>query len=112
MALTRDDILGKVQLAVEQVQVPEWGGPVYIREMSGAERDAWEALVFGEEKAKNIRATLAAVCLCDETGKRLFADEDAVKLGATSGSALQRVFDAAMRINKLRKEDVEEVAKN
>jgi hypothetical protein len=112
MTLTRDEILGKISLLVETIDIPEWGGKVHVREMSGAERDAWEALAFGDDKKGNLRATLAVACLCDETGKRLFVDEDAGSLGATSAVALQRIFDAAMRINKLRKDDYEDAAKN
>lgn len=113
MPLSRDDILGKLKLAVEEVQVPEWGGSVFVREMSGEERDAWEAIAFAEgNKAANVRATLAATCICDADGKRLLSDADVSALGKTSAAALDRVFDAALRINRLRKKDYEDSAKN
>ena len=44
-ALTRDEILGADDLKTESVKVPEWGGTVLVRELTGAERDEWEASV-------------------------------------------------------------------
>src|ERR1035437_8579800 len=86
MTLTRDAILGPHKRAMEEIQIPEWEGSVWVREMSGAERDAWEAVAFGDDKKGNLRATLAVACLCDADGKRLFLDEDAGSLGATRRS--------------------------
>lgn len=115
MALSKEDILGTPCAKVEKVLVPEWGGYVYIRVMKSAERDAFEAAALdrkGANKMANIRARLAAIVLCDESGKRLFADSDAVQLGEKFASALDRIFEAASKLNRLSKEDVDELEKN
>ncbi len=44
--LTKDDILGADDLATEDVEVPEWGGCVRVRALTGTERDAFEAAMF------------------------------------------------------------------
>lgn len=112
-ALRREQILGADDRPRERVEVPEWGGHVYVRAMSGAERDAWEVgLGAGSETQNlaNVRARLAALCMVDEEGRRLFADEDAEQLGAKSAAALERVFRAASRLNALAKGEAQRIA--
>jgi len=117
----RDDILA-CKPAMVKCSVPEWGAAgekVYIRVMSGMERDAWEAEIYtqkqtGDDTAvfQNVSARLAVRCVCDETGQRLFSDADAAELGSTHSVALKRVADASMRVNKLGKSDLDELTKN
>lgn len=91
------------------VEVPEWGGVVYIREITAAERDAWEMRFIGggPGRTQNIRAGLLVYALCDREGKRLFADEDIGRLGRKSAKVLDRLFDIARRVNGLMVEDLE-----
>ena len=82
--LTKDDILNADDLPSEVVDVPEWGGHVKVRTMSGSERDAFEASLIesqGKKKSKddlmsNIRARFASLVLVDDDGKRLFTAKD------------------------------------
>lgn len=115
MALSKEDILGTPCAKVEKVYIPEWGGEVFIRVMKSAERDAFEAAALdrkGASKMANIRARLAAIVLADENGARLFTDADAPALGEKFAPALDRIFEAASKLNRLSKEDVEELEKN
>jgi len=116
--LTRDAILGAEDLPRELVEVPEWGGCVYVRALTGTERDAFEASVV-EQRGKstkmnlrNIRAKLVALTVVDEEGTRLFSDADVKLLGQKSAAALDKLFEVAQRLSGLRDEDVEELAKN
>lgn len=115
MALSRDEILGTPTVKVEEVAIPEWGGTVFIRMMPSVERDAFEASALerkGASKMANIRARLAAIVLSDQHGNRLFTDADAPALGVKFAPALDRIFEAASKLNRLSKEDVEELEKN
>lgn len=113
--LTRDQILAIQDIEIEEVQVPEWGGSVYVRGLSGAERDLFEkSIVTQRGKATavdmaNIRAKLAALSVCDAEGKRLFTERDAKALGEKSASALQRIFEVARRLSGIGDEDIEEL---
>lgn len=115
-ALTADSILKTADLSnVLRVDVPEWGGHVFVKVMSGAERDTWEVSAtnaLSNPKNVNIRATLCAITVCDESGKRLFSDTDAAKLGEKSALALDRVFEVARRVNKLTDTDLKELEGN
>lgn len=112
--LSRDVIFGVQDLKIEKVAVPEWGGDVCVRMMRGFERDAFETALMADDKknTQNIRARLAVLTVCDETGQRLFTDADATALGEKSAAALQRIFDAASRLNVISQKDVEELEKN
>ncbi len=115
-ALSKDAILAADDKKLEKLDVPEWDGCVYIRTMTGTERDAFEAAFVSKNGTtnnfQNIRARLASLTVCDEDGKRLFADTDVLAVGQKSAAALDRVFGVAMRMNGLRPEDVEELEKN
>lgn len=117
--LTRDQILNANDLATEQVPVPEWGGDVIVKALSGRERDAFEATIAGERRGKrvemnleNIRARFVAACVVDEHGQPLFYPSDVELLGEKSAAALQRVFNVGQRLSGLSDQDMEELAKN
>jgi hypothetical protein len=108
--LTADDVVK------ELVNVPEWGGDVYVKGMTGAERDGFEASIIqmrgrdANVNFKNIRAKLASLTICDESGKRLFTDDDVISLSKKSAVALQRIFPIAQRLSGIGEADVKELA--
>jgi len=112
--LTKEQILNADDLPRKLVQVPEWGGDVWVKTMTGAERDAWEASLMEDREvnAENIRARLCVRSIVDEAGRRVFADEDADKLGGKSARALDRIFSVAQRLNGVSAQDLDEIAKN
>lgn len=115
--LTRDDILSAEDLKSERVKVPEWGGEVIVRELTGAERDVWESSVVKTEGNKvkidsiNMRAKLAAASIVGEDGKRLFTDKDVVKLGKKSSAALDLVVDVAKRLSRIGEGELDKLGK-
>lgn len=117
MPLTRDDILNANDIQTETVNVPEWGGDVTVKGLSGVERDAWEIAISMEngkptKNPRNIRAQLVVRAVVDSEGRKLFRSIDAEALGKKSGKALDRVYEVAARLSGIRAEDIEEMAKN
>ncbi|MFC8124651.1 hypothetical protein [Streptomyces sp. NPDC057302] len=118
--LSAEQILGANDLVYEDVEVPEWGGTVRVREMPGTERDKFEAQFIGKDGASvrmegldGFRARLAAATIVDEHGKQVFRSAaEAKRLGEKSATALQRVCDVAMRLSKMSEDDVKELAGN
>ena len=116
--LTKAKIMESDDKKTQIVEVPEWGGHVKVKTMSGTERDAWEDSLVKRKGKKvetnltNIRAKLCAVTIVDEEGVRLFNDSDILSLGQKSCSALDRVFQAAKTLNALDDDDIEDLAKN
>lgn len=114
--LTRDAILKSSDLPFDDVAVPEWGGVVRVRGMSGRERDALEQQLVGADgkrrSVENFRARVVVMCAVDGEGKRLFTVNDVEALGAKSALALGRVFEAALRMSGLSPDDMADLEKN
>lgn len=96
MALDKHAILAAVpKPTVKAVDVPEWGGEVYIRSLSVGEVDRYESAVNqwtkGNSPGHGCRALLVAMGLCDESGKRLFTDADANGLSNHPDAVMQRL---------------------
>lgn len=116
MALSKQEILSASDSGMEAVEVPEWGGAVNVRVMSGEERDRWESETLAFEKVGNqgvnVRARLCIATVCDDDGVNLFTSADCESLGAKSSAVLDRIFDVAIRVNKLGKADMEKLEGN
>ena len=113
--LTRDTILQSDDLPSELVNVPEWGGEIFVRTLTGTERDAFEqSMVQKKNKPnmQNVRARFAVLTICDDKGERVFTDADAAELGKKSAAALDRVFAVAQRLNGFSQDDAEDLAGN
>jgi hypothetical protein len=113
--LTRDMILKSDDLAKEKVSVPEWGGSVYVRCLTGVEREQWEGIAIRARDAKNytkVRTSLLTMCLVDEKGNRLFADQDVRDLGQKSAKAMDRLVDVALRISGISEGEIEKMEGN
>jgi hypothetical protein len=119
--LTRDAILAATALKTEEVDVSDtaWGGVVLVRELTGRERDEFEASLAVQRGKQvvpdvaNMRAKLVARCVIDPDSREpLFTQADVNALGELSGAALNRVAEVASRLSGLKEEDLEEIAKN
>lgn len=118
--LGRDAVLGARDIKTEEVYVPEWGGYVRVRALSGEDRDRFERatitrLVPGAMPTldlSNVRARIVAATVVDEDGNLIFSDNDVVALGKKSAAALERVAKVAQRISGMDPNAVEESAEN
>jgi hypothetical protein len=117
-ALSKDQILSANDADFELVDVPEWGGKVRVKTLTGDERDAYEQSLIDQRgnvlgpKLAGAQARLVALTAVDDDGKRLFADADVKALGAKSAQALNRVFEVSMRLSRLTQQDVEALVGN
>lgn len=117
-ALSSDDILQTDDLEREAVEVERWGGTVYVRELTGRERDQFEnEILTGDPNdpdvnTENLRARLLVRTLCDEDGNRLFGDDQMDDLADKSGAVLSRLFEKAQELNGMTAEDMEAIAGN
>lgn len=118
VGLSRDQILGAVDLKIEAVEVPQWGGTIYVRNLSGKARDKFEASRYRMKGDKvelihdNTRAMLLSMCLCDESGTLLFSAADVEALGEKNAAVLDQLFEVAQRLSCLRPKDAEDKLKN
>jgi len=104
--LTRSAIFEAVDVVTETVEVPEWGGSVRVRGLTGKERDIFEQNSLRRNKKgdmelnmANMRARLVAFCTVDENGERIFTDDDIAELGRKSAAPLERIAKVAQRLS-------------
>lgn len=111
--LTRDSILSVRDVQTVNVPVPEWGGDVCVRTFDGAARDVIEQHIMRDGERANtsgLRALVVALACCDDAGVPIFTREDVAALEKKSAAALDRVFAAASKLNRLN--DNAEVARD
>lgn len=113
--LTKEQILAADDLTTEILQVPEWGGSIIVRTITGTERDYLEASISNDDGGKNmenLRAKLVVMSVVDEKGNKLFTMKDLGAIGAKSARVLSKVFTVAMRLSGFSKKDVDELTEN
>ena len=116
--LSKEQILAAEDLSTETIHVPEWGGDVVIKELTGAQKDAFEQTTFTrngknyEVNLTDMRARLCAISIVGEDGSRMFCDREIKALGGKSAKALDRVFSACQRLNGMTNDEIDEMSKN
>jgi hypothetical protein len=116
MPSIKELILSSQDIQAETVEVPEWGCKVVLRGLTGRQRDQFEEACRRVEGRKvevdldNVRAKLLVRCMFDDSGARVFADDDADALGNKSGKVLARLVPIAQRLSGLSDDDVKELA--
>jgi hypothetical protein len=124
MSLSRTDLLQKEEL--ERVKVDLGKGEfVFVRAMTGRERDKWEQSLIKERKDNkgnvisydrsldDFRAKLAICTVCDEKGDAIFLPDDAPTLSKNmSAKRLESIVNAAQKLNAISEEDKDALIKN
>ena len=116
--LSKAAILAARDIVIERCEVPEWDGHVFVKTLSARVKEEWEQerlRVKGsdtEVNLINVRASLAAATMCDAEGQLLFGMEDIVALNEKSVKALDRVFETAVKLNRISAQDVDDLTKN
>jgi len=120
--LDRKKLLAKEECKIERVEL-ENGDHVFVRQMSGRDRDRWESsilkkvtkdnVVTMEQNLEDFRAKLAVATVCDEAGNLLLLPEDVPILSQNmTARSLETIVTAAQKLNKITEEDKENLTKN
>jgi len=99
----------------KKIRVKPWGGDTLIRGVSAGEMDHIESILDGYAKdpmsmTSRVRATACAYFLSDESGNRMFGDDDIDALNALPAAGLTFVMNEGLRFNK--RAVLEELEKN
>ncbi|MCZ2155742.1 MAG: hypothetical protein LC114_17895 [Bryobacterales bacterium] len=129
MALTREQILNVNDIERKEIEIPEWGGTVWIRQLTRGEQDAYLKRQMGGAKVKAGKKDIAGefdaasiyghdtwLCsrgICDEEGKPLFNEKDVDALAKKNGTAIGRIAQEIVQFSGMAEDlPVEEEAKN
>lgn len=122
--LNREALLAKEKLEIVKVEF-ENGDFVYVRQMTGKERDTFEQSMLRKNRDKkgnvisvetvldDFRAKLAVLTICDEEGNRILQPGDYPTLAANmSAKTLETIINKAQELNAISEEDKEALVKN
>jgi hypothetical protein len=121
--LKKEDLLGKWDLKIEKVEFDD-GNFVFVREMTGRERDTFERSIMVETKdrkgnisyegnIKDFRAKLCVHAICDEEGNLLLqpSDFEALSTRMPVGN-LELIVNKAQELSGISPEDREALTGN
>lgn len=119
--LTRDQIIEAARNAKierERLTIPELGGDIFVRGMSGKERDKFEEGLrirkgkrSGQSDLRNFRALLAVRVIVDEAGERLLNDSEADvdMIGKLGAGVLDRILAKCTELSGKAEEEIDDL---
>lgn len=122
--LTREDILKRAEIInIKEVTINDQGDVVYVKEMSGADRDAFEQLLVKQigtgtdvkfqNAFDNFRGKLCVLTVCDEKGKLLFKPSEYLLFSQSlKAPEIDKIVKASQELNKISEEKLGESVKN
>lgn len=113
--LGKEALLSRPPLKTEDVELPEFGGSIRVRQWTGAEWDEWQVYVSKLNRdIRTMRAAGIAASVINDDGSLMFnmnGDIESIN-SSWPASAIERVWDAVRTINRIGKEELEEAEKN
>ncbi len=117
MKVTKEQLAELLNVPAEQVTVPVFG-TVWMRGMSGVQRDAFDAsCIEGRGKKrdvniKNVRAKVVVACTYDsQNAERFFSDGDLDALSQGRADVLDRLYTVGARLSGISSEDEDNLGK-
>ncbi len=109
MTLTRAQILAsRGDRKPVRLEVPEWGGEVFVRVMSAKD----QAALSEDVKASELPIKVILHCLVDEKGQRILSDDDFEALFEEDFPIIMKVFAFVARLNGLSSKELDEAMAN
>lgn len=110
--LTAEEIFAADDIEVALVEVPEWGGAVLLRAMSGEEAGKFVEALKDDTHKTTQAIKIVALCAVDEKGAPLFSEHQVGRLAKKSLRALMRLQTKAIEINGLSTEETTKLKKD
>ena len=112
--LSKDDIFKADDLPTKDMDIPEWGGMLTIRTLTGAERDEWESAFVNQDKIdiRGLKSRLVQLTTMNGDGQQMFTKADLQKINSKSASVIDRIWHVSRRLSGLTKEDADELVGN
>jgi len=103
--LSRDAILAARDFKTEEVEVPEWGGTVLVRELSAADFDSVGFPMVKEDGkidargARGMNVKIVSLSVIDAEGNQLFTPKDVRALGERAIAPIRRITAKVMELS-------------
>ena len=112
MILDRHSILNVKDFETHKIDVPKWGGSLYIRPFTALLKDKIEQITQKDDFKGSIRAISLAGSICDVNGNLLFKESDINTLSGKDASSVDIIMQKIFEINGLTESELEEKVKN
>ena len=111
--LKRDDFF-MLENSFEKKEVKLDSGSVFVRSMTAKNAEMYESYfqASGSENSGKIRAALIAKTLCNEDGALQFEEKDIEKIASLPINIIKPIFEAALLVNKMSTNAVDDAKKN
>ena len=111
--LTAESILKDEDFSYAELEIPEWGGSVRLRSLSGGQRSIINQRVQARD-LENLEEMLTVMGCVDEDGNRIFTNKDIDALKKKSNAPITRIAKKIMEISGIGTETaaVDEAKKN
>lgn len=100
----------------DRLTVPELGGDIFVRGMSGKERDKFEEGLrirkgskAGQSDLRNFRAQLAVKVIVNDAGERLLNDADADLFGRLPAGVLDRIIAKCTELSGKAEQEIDDL---
>ena len=112
--LSKEDIFNADDLPTKDMDIPEWGGTLTVRTLTGTERDQFESAFVNQDKIdiRGLKTRLIQLTVLNGDGNPMFTKTDLLQLNGKSASVIDRIFQVSQRLSGLTKEDAEELVEN
>ena len=92
--LSKDDIFKADDLPTKDIDIPEWGGTLTIRTLTGAERDQFESAFVNQDQIdiRGLKARLIQLTVQNGDGQPMFTKADLQKINSKSASVIDRIL--------------------
>lgn len=97
--LTLDSIKGADDIKTRTVAVPEWGGEVLVKSMTGRLRSNLEQKVSSNAAHGDVKMMIVTSCCVNEDGSPLFTLADKKWLAEKAAAPLETIFEAACKMS-------------
>jgi len=120
--LTRDSIVKAKDYTIEEVEVPEWGGVVRLRSLTGKDRDEYESAIVDSSSSpgkpdarvdiRGLKALLLSMAIVDENDEKMFDKKEVDILNSKSAKVIEMLWNKAQEMNGIGIEAVDKAEKN
>lgn len=117
-----DQVFDAEDVKYDDVPVPEWGGKIRLRSLSGKERDKFEdscvkkKMKKGREEThsvtKEVKSKLVVMSAIHKNGKQFFVQGQEARLNEKNAAVLDRLWEACCKLSGFSDEQLEELMGN
>lgn len=110
--LSVEDIRNADDIKTEDVEIPEWGGKVAVKGMSGRLRSNLEQKIAANAPSGDIKMLIVLECTVNEDGSRMFTNSDRKWLVEKAAGPIESIFEAVCKLSGVAEGAVEEAEGN